>query len=136
MTSRGSALALMLSVWLLPQLALGSTATGTAPATDRRAMLEAASARAAAHADSVAGRERDIADVVWYSEQLEHDLALAKVTAAATIDSLALRLEFMGQRLAWEIEDRPHWYEKPALAFMGGVLAALVVISQVLQITF
>lgn len=133
---RESVLALTLSVWLVPQLALASTATGIAPDPDRRAALEAASARSKAYADSVAGRDRDVSDVVWYSEQLEHDFALFRVRSAATVDSLRLRLEFVGQRLAWATEDRPHWYEKPALAFMGGVISALIVISQVLRISF
>jgi len=74
--------------------------------------------------------------LVWYIEDLEAQLKLSQIRAAARADSLALRLEFQGYRLQWALEDRPRWWERPGLAFLGGVVAAIVVISQVLRISF
>ena len=74
--------------------------------------------------------------LVWYVEQLEYDLRVCEIRGAARADSLRIALDFTGQRLAWALEDRARWYEKPGLAFMAGAVLALVVFGQVVKVTF
>jgi hypothetical protein len=74
--------------------------------------------------------------LVWYVEDLEAEIKLLRIRAAAEADSLRLRLEFMGYRLQWAEADRPRWWQRPGVAFLGGVAAAIALIAQVLRISF
>jgi hypothetical protein len=120
--------------WLL----LSSAPAGAAPPADdqRLQRLREASTRASAYADSLTGLRARTDSLVWYLEDLEKDLRICGIRAAATADSLALRLEFMGYRLQWAIEDRPRWYQRPGVAFLGGAVAALLLLAQVLRLSF
>lgn len=113
MTWRTPVTVLVMSVWM----ALWPGPAGGAPVTRGLAPAEADS-------------------LVWYVEDLEAEIKLLRIRAAAEADSLKLRLEFMGYRLQWALEDRPRWYEKPSLAFMAGAVIALVVFGQVVKVTF
>lgn len=74
--------------------------------------------------------------LVWYIEDLEAQLRICEIRGAARADSLALRLEFMGYRLQWAEADRPRWWQRGAVAFFAGVVSAVVVLAQVLRISF
>lgn len=112
-TSRKLASNLALIGWL----ALWSAPAGAAPIV---------TAPTAAQADSL----------VWYVEQLEADLRLCRVHGGARSDSLALRLEFVSERLAWAEEDRRRWYQDPRLWFLAGAAASVFVLSWSLQLSF
>lgn len=73
--------------------------------------------------------------LVWYVEDLEAELKLARIRAAAEFDSLRLRVEFMDYKLQWAMEDRPRWWQRPGFAFIGGVVSAIILLAQVLRIS-
>lgn len=111
-------------------------ASAALPGDDGRLqLLREASARAAAYADSLTGLRARTDSLVWYVEDLEKDLKICGIRAAARADSLALRLEFMGYRLQWAIEDRPRWYQRPGVAFLAGVASAVLLLAQVLRLS-
>ena len=58
--------------------------------------------------------------LVWYVEQLEYDLAIARIRGQSQVDSLAIRLEFLQDELDWAKEDRRRWYHNPGLWFIVG----------------
>jgi hypothetical protein len=74
--------------------------------------------------------------LVWYVEQLEHDLTMCQIRAGARADSLAIRLDFTTERLKWAEEDRRRWYHDPRLWFLAGCAAATVVMSGAIAISF
>lgn len=74
--------------------------------------------------------------LVWYVEQLEHDLAVCQIRAGARADSLSLRLDFTAERLKWAEEDRRRWYQDPRLWFLVGAAGATFVLAGALQISF
>jgi len=74
--------------------------------------------------------------LVWYVEQLEHDLALSKIRAGAKADSLAIRLEYVTQQLQWANEDRRRWYQDPRLWFLFGCASATLVMSGAMHVAF
>ena len=74
--------------------------------------------------------------LVWYVEQLEHDLAMSKIRAGARADSLTIRLEYVSQQLAWSAEDRRHWYQDPRLWFLFGAASATLVMAGAMRISF
>jgi len=78
----------------------------------------------------------EVDSLVWYVEQLEHDLAICQIRGGARADSLRIALAGSELRLQWALEDRPRWYEKPSLAFMAGAVIAFVVFGQVVKVTF
>lgn len=74
--------------------------------------------------------------LVWYVEELEHDLLLCQVRAGASRDSLALRCDDLAQRLAWAQQDQRRWYHDPRLWFLVGAAAATLVMAATLQVSF
>lgn len=74
--------------------------------------------------------------LVWYVEQLEHDLTICHIRAGARADSLALRLEYVTQQLQWAQEDRRRWYQDPRLWFLAGAAASVLVMSSALHLSF
>lgn len=113
MTWRRPAAVLVMSAWLV----LWPGPAAAAPVTRGLAPAEADS-------------------LVWYVEDLEAEIRLLKIRAAAESDSLKLRLEFMGYRLQWAEADRPRWWQRGAVAFFAGVASAVVLLAQVLRISF
>lgn len=108
--SRPSGLLLTLSVFALLWLALPRPAAAEIPA--------------------------QVDSLVWYIEDLEHQLAICEIRGKAGRDSLRVELAGANLRLQWALEDRPRWYEKPGMAFMAGAVLALVVFGQVVKVTF
>lgn len=74
--------------------------------------------------------------LVWYVEQLEHDLAICQVHAGARADSLRLRCEWLAQRLEWAEQDQRRWYHDPRLWFLVGAASAAFVMAGSLQLSF
>ncbi len=106
---RHGAVALTMSAWLLP---LSAPAAGAELKT--------------AEADSL----------VWYIEQLEADLELCRVDAAAAADSLGVDLRLMATRLEWAQEERARWYHDPRLWFLVGAASATLAVGLSLRIAF
>lgn len=85
-------------------------------------------------ADPLPAAEAD--SLVWYVEELEHDLALCQVHAGARADSLRLRCEWLAQRLEWAEQDQRRWYHDPRLWFLVGAAATAFVLGGSLQVSF
>ena len=86
----------------------------------------AAVAQSAAETDSL----------VWYVEQLEHDLLLCRIDADARTDSLQIRLDLTERQLEWAMEDTKKWYHSPGLWYIIGVASGVAVAGLTAQAVF
>ena len=84
--------------------------------------------------ESVSSAEVDT--LLFYVEQLEHDLAISRSFYTAEVDSLQIELRIKGWEIeAWK-EQRRRWYESPIIHFTLGVVVATVVMATSLSISF
>jgi hypothetical protein len=80
--------------------------------------------------------ETAVDSLVWYIEELEHDLAVSGIRAEARQDSLKITCDLLTERLAWAEEDRRRWFQDPRLWFLAGCAAATLVMAGSLQVAF
>lgn len=59
--------------------------------------------------------------LVWYAEQLEHDLAICKIGARADMDSLRVDLLVANMKIEYLQENQRKWYQSPILWYSIGV---------------
>ena len=74
--------------------------------------------------------------LVWYVQQLEHDLSISRIRGQARGDSLSVRLEYVTEQLRWANEDRRRWYQSPSLLLLVGVAAGIGVTAAVLRVSY
>ena len=65
--------------------------------------------------------------LVWYVEQLEHDLDLCRVLADDRADSLGIELDMTEWKLEVLRDQRPRWYQQPGFVFTVGVMSTVLV---------
>ena len=83
-----------------------------------------------------AAAEAETDSLVWYVEQLEHDLALAEIRGNARADTLQIRVDLLNEQLAWAREDRRRWYHDPRIWFLVGAGLGVWVAGQAARATF
>ena len=74
--------------------------------------------------------------MVWYVEQLEHDLAVCQIRGDARADSLAIRCEMVELQLQDAREYRRRWYHDPRLWFLAGAALGVYVSAQAVRAGF
>lgn len=65
--------------------------------------------------------------LVWYVEQLEHDLDLCRVLADDRADSLGIELDMTEWKLEVLRDQQPRWYQQPGFVFAVGVMSTVLV---------
>lgn len=91
----------------------------------------------AAHWTAPAAAEpAQVDSLVWYVEQLEHDLAVAQIRGAAHADSLAIRCELLGDELRLAQQDRRRWYHDPRIWFLLGAGLGVYVAGQAVKAAY
>lgn len=73
------------------------------------------------------GATAETDSLVWYIEQLEHDIAIQRIRYEAGNDSLQIRLDLTQRQLEWAREDERKWYHSPGLWFIIGAGAGVLV---------
>jgi len=64
--------------------------------------------------------------VVWYAEQLEHDLAICKIQSDAVTDSLRVDLTVASMRIDLLKGNQRKWYHAPVLWYSIGVAVGVL----------
>jgi hypothetical protein len=74
--------------------------------------------------------------LVWYVEQLEHDLAVCQIRGDARADSLAIRCEVLGWRLDDLQKNQRRWWHDQRLWFIAGAALGVWVAGQAVRVSF
>jgi hypothetical protein len=84
----------------------------------------------------VAAEPAQVDSLVWYIEELEHDLAVCQIRGEATADSLAIRCDLLGEELALAQKEQRRWFHDPRLWFLAGAALGVYVSAQAVRASF